>query len=722
MSSETTDTVNERTDENATPSTREGSNTNRRNANRGNRRNNTAPIPGTRNFAGETPELDAVIGLLSEKLDKGVTLEQLQEKLKNYALKNLDKADDIIILITDFKDPNNGFESKYLPTDLTTEEEKRQSAVKKWEIKYRRFLDREETLRENINKLYALIMGQCTTALRSVIKGDSDFESKSRDFDALWLLEKVKKISAGVDANANPVLTLHEQLLIFLNIRQGQTESDDNYLTRFNSKAKNLELAGGEHIFCSPTILGKSLDTASPDEIKKENERFRAICFIQRADETRYSELLEDLRKGVFRGRDEYPETVSEAYELLIRTSTQFWYVNRSRNTNTRSRSSRNFTFTQNGGHNNNGSGNDSAQITAGKNGETFPDILCYACRIKGHYADQCPSADGTILAQVGVILTQQSSNRSSIKKSWILLDTCSTHSVTNNSQMVTDIRKCHEKDKLMVATNGGSITFASTASFKFLPLTVFFNPNSMATILSMRDVANIPGVQICMDTNKERAIFVFFNGKTIKFQECASGLYFYDTVEDLAIVTKHISETVIGYSALQTTRENKQLYTKDEILRADKARKYQGLIAWPSTSTFKKYVSDNYINNCDVTVDDIERGILIYGEPLPLLKGKMKRISPRKHPKLTKRPLPFIIAETHRDLNLYVDIMYVNGLPFLISKSGKIIFLASTFLKSRSAKNLLNAISRHCNKYENRGFKITDVHGNNEFDIESLI
>ena len=623
MSSETTDTVNERTDENATPSTREGSNTNRRNANRGNRRNNTAPIPGTRNFAGETPELDAVIGLLSEKLDKGVTLEQLQEKLKNYALKNLDKADDIIILITDFKDPNNGFESKYLPTDLTTEEEKRQSAVKKWEIKYRRFLDREETLRENINKLYALIMGQCTTALRSVIKGDSDFESKSRDFDALWLLEKVKKISAGVDANANPVLTLHEQLLIFLNIRQGQTESDDNYLTRFNSKAKNLELAGGEHIFCSPTILGKSLDTASPDEIKKENERFRAICFIQRADETRYSELLEDLRKGVFRGRDEYPETVSDAYELLIRTSTQLGYVNRSRNTNTRSRSSRNFTFTQNGGHNNNDSGNDSAQITAGKNGETFPDILCYACRIKGHYADQCPSADGTILAQVGVILTQQSSNRSSIKKSWILLDTCSTHSVTNNSQMVTDIRKCHEKDKLMVATNGGSITFASTASFKFLPLTVFFNPNSMATILSMRDVANIPGVQICMDTNKERAIFVFFNGKTIKFQECASGLYFYDTVEDLAIVTKHISETVIGYSALQTTRENKQLYTKDEILRADKARKYQGLIAWPSTSTFKKYVADNYINNCDVTVDDIERGKFIYEAPLPLLKGK---------------------------------------------------------------------------------------------------
>ena len=46
---------------------------------RNNRRTDRLPVPDSRNFVGETVELGAVIGLLSERLDKGVTLEQFQE-------------------------------------------------------------------------------------------------------------------------------------------------------------------------------------------------------------------------------------------------------------------------------------------------------------------------------------------------------------------------------------------------------------------------------------------------------------------------------------------------------------------------------------------------------------------------------------------------------------------------------------------------------------------
>ena len=38
-------------------------------------------------------------------------------------------------------------------------------------------------------------------------------------------------------------------------MRQGITERDEKYLTRFNSPYKTLELAGGGHIFFSPDIL-----------------------------------------------------------------------------------------------------------------------------------------------------------------------------------------------------------------------------------------------------------------------------------------------------------------------------------------------------------------------------------------------------------------------------------------------------------------------------------
>ena len=48
-----------------------------------------------------------------------------------------------------------------------------------------------------------------------------------------------------------------------------------------------------------------------------------------RSNKSRYGELIEDMKKGVFRERDEYPTTVIAAYELLIRTSKQIGFIQR---------------------------------------------------------------------------------------------------------------------------------------------------------------------------------------------------------------------------------------------------------------------------------------------------------------------------------------------------------------------------------------------------------
>jgi len=53
------------------------------------------------------------------------------------------------------------------------------------------------------------------------------------------------------------------------------------------------------------------------------------MCFLLRADETRFSELLKGLRKGILKRRDEYPKTVMEAYKLLIWTSGRIGHVQR---------------------------------------------------------------------------------------------------------------------------------------------------------------------------------------------------------------------------------------------------------------------------------------------------------------------------------------------------------------------------------------------------------
>ena len=141
-------------------------------------------------------------------------------------------------------------------------------------------MDREEVLTENANKLYGIVIGKCMPPLRSTIKHDAEYGIKSSDFDTLWLLKKIKKTTAGMDMKENPALTLHEQMLIFMTTRQGQSESDDDYLNKFNSRLENTILAGGGHILCSPKIIGKDMAYCTTVEIDAEKERFKAMCFI----------------------------------------------------------------------------------------------------------------------------------------------------------------------------------------------------------------------------------------------------------------------------------------------------------------------------------------------------------------------------------------------------------------------------------------------------------
>ena len=63
-------------------------------------------------FTGESPDLEAVLGLASEKLYKGVSFEILQEKVKTYVLKNYSRPEDVLPLIVELNGPFGGFRYK----------------------------------------------------------------------------------------------------------------------------------------------------------------------------------------------------------------------------------------------------------------------------------------------------------------------------------------------------------------------------------------------------------------------------------------------------------------------------------------------------------------------------------------------------------------------------------------------------------------------------------
>ena len=63
--------------------------------------------------------------------------------------------------------------------------------------------------------------------------------------------------------------------------------------------------------------------------------------------------------------------------------------------------------------------------------------------------------------------------------------------------------------------------------------------------------------------------------------------------------------------------------------------------------------------------------------------------------------------------------ILYVNGLIFLHSNTGKIFFLSEKLLTSKVTTPFIKSLERK--KYDTRGFKITDDHGDKNFNIKTL-
>ena len=57
-----------------------------------------------RYFKGCTPEVGAVLGLLSENLDIGTAFGKFTDNLKGYMERNIDKAKDVMCVVTNMED------------------------------------------------------------------------------------------------------------------------------------------------------------------------------------------------------------------------------------------------------------------------------------------------------------------------------------------------------------------------------------------------------------------------------------------------------------------------------------------------------------------------------------------------------------------------------------------------------------------------------------------
>ena len=133
------------------------------------------------------------------------------------------------------------------------------------------------------------------------------------------------------------------------------------------------------------------------------------------------------------------------------------------------------------------------------------------------------------------------------------------------------------------------------------------------------RDIANIIALsnivhQYRVTYDSEDNIFIVYreaeNKPNMEFRIHKSGLHYYNPRN------KH-------FAFINTVSGNKEGYTQKQIKSAEDARTLYANLCYPSWKYFKWVIRINQINDCTVTVEDVDVALNIWGKNIAALKGK---------------------------------------------------------------------------------------------------
>ena len=141
----------------------------------------------------------------------------------------------------------------------------------------------------------------------------------------------------------------------------------------------------GDSVGCEPSIEASvAINTQLTDaETKKTaQEQYLAVAFLLGADRSKFGRLLENLENDFLQGQNNYPKTITGAYNLLTN------WKHGTHMHNLPSNDGVTFTYTHDDEE------NDVTLVNSGNQEQTslgkYPHITCTNCNKKGHYATTC--------------------------------------------------------------------------------------------------------------------------------------------------------------------------------------------------------------------------------------------------------------------------------------------------------------------------------------------
>ena len=251
--------------------------------------------------------------------------------------------------------------------------------------------------------------------------------------------------------------------------------------------------------------------------------------------------------------------------------------------------------------------------------------------------------------------------------------------------------------------SNGGGCLVADRIGDLLGVGPVHYHKNSIANVLSLSKICE--RYRVTYDNEDDNYFIVHGDNKKLKFTMSPQGLYYFDT-------TPKKNDTLM----IQTVQANEDGFTTRQVQQTRLARHLYALLGRPSPNDFIKFVRNNQLKNCPVSVDDANRSIRIYGPDIPALRGKSVRIQPTHVIVPEISPVPDDILRDHSNIHLCIDICFVNNIPFLVTISRSIKLRTVDHLQDTQQETVLKSLEQVTQIYTSRGFTVQHIHADGGF------
>ena len=147
------------------------------------------------------------------------------------------------------------------------------------------------------------------------------------------------------------------------------------------------------------------------------------------------------------------------------------------------------------------------------------------------------------------------------------------------------------------------------------------------------------------------------------------------------------LREHAEGLVMLETGEKNMEIFTKKEIEHAQLAHVVPRRCAHTTDKYLKQIVSKRSLKNIPIRTSDIGNAKTLFGTSVSGLKGRTGGFP------VDKVSIPAEFYRSNKFVTIAADVMFVSGVPFFVTYSGKIKFLTVECLPRHTAKQLANAL-----------------------------